>query len=261
MGDLLNLLMPRWLLQPILKPITRLTLGLIAVPFFRLVMHKVVRVKEIDRELEKDLEMWFRGAILLLLATKNMESFVFSWVSAETLERRDWLFMAGRILLAMGVIEGMPDQALFSVIHPGPPKPEFQKGRFFASLIAYIPRLIKGLLCQHLNRSSPMFVILATIFDGELGWVFYGMALVQYLIIGLVTSRDRALDVLQKFDAAVARQRQELKEELADALAGPPDRFDQQPGETVPGPVIAAAQELQEALPSPKCAPSADGAN
>jgi hypothetical protein len=190
-----------------------------------------------------------------------MESFVFSWVSAETLERRDWLFMAGRILLAMGVIEGMPDQALFSVIHPGPPKPEFQKGRFFASLIAYIPRLIKGLLCQHLNRSSPMFVILATIFDGELGWVFYGMALVQYLIIGLVTSRDRALDVLQKFDAAVARQRQELKEELADALAGPPDRFDQQPGETVPGPMIAAAQELQEALPPPKCAPSADGAN
>jgi hypothetical protein len=76
-----------------------------------------------------------------------------------------------------------------------------------------------------------------------------------------VTSRDRALDVLQKFDAAVARQRQELKEELVAGSAGPPDEFDQQPGEAVPGAVIAAAQELQESLPPPRSLPSADGAN
>lgn len=275
MGELLNLLMPTRLLQPVLKPVTRLILGLIAVPIFRLFMHRVVRVKEIDRELEKDLELWFRGALLLLLATKNMETFVFSWVTgppteitaealtaaAETARQPHWLFMAGRILLAMGVIEGMPDQALFSVIHPGPPKPQFEKGRFFRSLAAYMPRLIKGLVCQHLNRSSPMFVILAVIFGETPGWIFYGIAITQYLIIGLVTSRDRALDVLQKFDAAIARQRQELKVELAESESDPPCEFDQRVGDAVPSPVIAAAQELQEALQPEKTGGSAGPAN
>lgn len=267
MADLLNLLMPRWLLQPILKPVTRLILGLIAVPFFRLVLHRVVRVKEIDQELEKDLELWFRGALVLLLATKNMEILVFNWLTDTPPTPGDagppthWMLLAGRILLAMSVIEGMPDQALFSVIHPGPPKPKFEKGRYFRSLLLYIPQLLRGLLCQHLNRSSPMFVILAVIFGETPGWIFYGIAITQYLIIGLVTSRDRALDVLQKFDAAVARQRQELKEELAEGGSEPPCEFDQRAGDAVPAPVIAAALELQEALQPEETGRSARPAN
>ena len=40
------------------------------------------------------------------------------------------------------------------------------------------------------------------------------MALTQYLIIGLVTSRDKALDVLTLFDETMQAQRQELVEEL-----------------------------------------------
>jgi hypothetical protein len=40
------------------------------------------------------------------------------------------------------------------------------------------------------------------------------MAITQYLIIGLVTSRDRALDVLSEFDRAVAKRRNELIEEF-----------------------------------------------
>ena len=47
------------------------------------------------------------------------------------------------------------------------------------------------------------------------GWICYLMAIVQYLIIGLVTSRDRAVDVLNEFDRAVARRRQELIEEFS----------------------------------------------
>jgi hypothetical protein len=46
------------------------------------------------------------------------------------------------------------------------------------------------------------------------GWVCYLMAITQYLIIGLVTSRDRALDVLSEFDRAVAKRRNELIEEF-----------------------------------------------
>ena len=79
----------------------------------------------------------------------------------------------------------------------------------------YIPSLLKGLVCQHLNRSSPVLAILAVIWpDVTVGWICYGMAIGQYLMIGLVASKDKALGVLQKFDEAVARQRHEIEQEL-----------------------------------------------
>ena len=216
MIDLLNFLLPTRLLQPLLKPIVRLFLSLIAIPIFRLFVRRVVKVQEIDEELEKDLEQWFRGALLLLIATKNMEETVFGWVRQETLD--SVIFMAGRLLLAIGVVEGMPDQSLFALIHPGPQLPKIEQGRVLGSLIRYVPQFLKGLVCQHLNRSSPVFAILAVFYEGQIGWVCYGVALAQYLLIGLVTSKDKALNVLQKFDEAVELQRHQLEAEL-DLLA------------------------------------------
>lgn len=211
MVNILNLL-PNRLLHPLTKPVTRFFLGFIAIPIFRFSMRKIARVREIDEELEKDLEQWFRGSLLLLVATANMEAPLFSWLPQAN--RDSWYFEASRILLAIGVIEGMPDQSLFAIIHPGPQKPKLVKGHIFRGLIEYIPSLLKGLLCQHLNRSSPVFAILSVLHTGPGGWACYGIAIVQYLIIGLVTSRDKAVDVLSQFDAAVARQREEIKEEL-----------------------------------------------
>jgi len=218
MIDLLNLLLPTRLLAPLLKPIIRLFLGFVAIPIFRLFVRRVVKVQEIDEELEKDLEQWFRGALLLLLATANMESLVFGWVSEEVRNERSLLFMAGRLLLAIGVIEGMPDQSLFALIYPGPQPPKIVQGRVIWSILSYIPKFLKGLICQHLNRSSPVFAILAVIYDNEVGWICYGIALAQYLLIGLVASKDKALNVLQKFDEAVELQRHQLEAEL-DLLA------------------------------------------
>lgn len=213
MNELLQLLLPTKLLQPLFKPVIRLFLGLIAIPIFRLFVRRVVRVQDIDEELEKDLEQWFRGSILLLIATQNMESTVFFWVHPET--RDSVFFMAGRLLLAIGVIEGMPDQSLFALIYPGPQPPKIERGRVIWSLIRYIPQFLKGLICQHLNRSSPVLAILAVIWPaGTVGWVCYGMAIGQYLLIGLVASKDKALGVLKKFDEAVARQRQEIEHEI-----------------------------------------------
>ena len=48
------------------------------------------------------------------------------------------------------------------------------------------------------------------IFTGTVGWVCYGLAIVQYLIIGLATSRARAVNVLLLFDEQVAVRRREL---------------------------------------------------
>ncbi|WP_010588331.1 hypothetical protein [Schlesneria paludicola] len=212
MFQLLQFLLPTRLLQPVLKPVTRLLLGFIAVPLFRFTMRKVVRVQEINEELEKDLEQWFRGSLLLLAATDNMEHTLFFWLPATTVAT--WYFQAGRILLAIGVIEVMPDQALFALIHPGPQKPKIEKGRVIRSVLAYLPQLGKGLICQHLNRSSPVFAILSVLHGGEIGWICYGIAIAQYLLIGLVTSKDKALDVLSQFDEAVARHRIEIESEL-----------------------------------------------
>ena len=204
--------MPSRILQPVLKPLTRFFLGFIAVPIFRLLMRKVVRVQDINEELEKDLEQWFRGSLLLLAATDNMEGALFGWVSEAA--RNSPYFMAGRLLLAIGVIEGMPDQSLFALIHPGPQKPKIEPGHVFKSIIHYIPQLLRGLICQHLNRSSPVLAILSVLQSGQVGWVCYWIAIAQYLLIGLVTSKDKALDVLTQFDVAVARQRHDIESEL-----------------------------------------------
>ena len=61
---------------------------------------------------------------------------------------------------------------------------------------------------------AAVFAIIAVILGSTVGWVCYGLAVFQYLIIGLVTSRDKALDVLAEFDRQVARKREELIEEF-----------------------------------------------
>jgi len=218
----------RYLLLPVLKPASRLLAGLIAIPAIQLFRRRVVR-KEFDEELEKDIDEWIRGSLLLLLATANAEA----WLNFQFAEKwninwfDEWWMTAGRLLLAVGVIEAMPDQQLFAIIHPGPPTPRYIKALgLWGSIREQFKPIAKGLICQYLNRSSAVYVIMAAIFGGYdpaaevmpeaqiIGWVCYVLAITQYLIIGLVTSRDRALDVLSEFDRKVAERRQELIEEF-----------------------------------------------
>ena len=284
MGGVFRALMNLPVFKSVLRPITRVLVGIIAIPVFRFIMRKVFRLQDLDDELEKDLEQWFRGALLLLAATANMEHLLFGWMDRlDWMDRMDWLTMGLRLMLAIGVIEAMPDQELFAVIHPGPPKikpgrsalKEFWRQKW---------KFLKGFVCQHLNRSSPVLAMMTAIVGAQLltlseldeakvertslsawavaqqtggvspiqafaagqvisqnmtdmrvniaevgrmhdefrrhrerwlvGWVCYLMAITQYLIIGLVTSRDRAMDVLSEFDRAVAERRQELIEEF-----------------------------------------------
>lgn len=231
MFELVNLLFPTKLLALTLKPLVRLIIGLIVAPLFRLTLHRVIK-KELNEELEKDIAQWLRGSLLLLIATANTESFFFHWVPPQFREEHVWL-LAGRLLLAISVIEAMPDQALFSIIHPGPPKPEIDRCRLIGSTLEYIPKFLFGLLCQHLNRSSPVLAILAVFVEGRIGWICYGFAIFNYLIIGLVSSKDKALDVLQQFDRVMAQKRQEIREELP---------LEQEPALTVPQRLTVAEQ-------------------
>ncbi|MDB4786958.1 MAG: DNA topoisomerase I [Planctomycetaceae bacterium] len=207
------------------KPVTRFLVGVIAIPLFRLFMRKVIRLQQLDAELEKDMEQWFRGSLVLLVATRNMEEFFFHWLpdlfskSAEFnfQEEPFWVafLMGTRLLLAMSVIEMMPDQELFSIIHPGPPKIKYDKSKsIWQHFRIYTWPMLRGLVCQHLNRSSPVFAILCAIVPDTAGWVCFGFAITQYLIIGLVTSKDKALDALSEFDRQVALRRRELLDEF-----------------------------------------------
>lgn len=224
-------------LLPFLKPASRLVAGMIAIPLFRLMRRRVARLHELDVELEKDIDEWFRASLLLILSTANFETWVDAWLLEHTQWNISlWWLTGGRILLAIGVIEAMPDQALFSIIHPGPPKPRYDRrlGLWRCIREQFRP-ILRGLACQYLSRSSPVYAIMAAIFPGTAGWVCYWLAVIQYLIIGLVTSRDRALDVLSEFDKQIAIRRQELIDELhletAKAAA---------PGD---GPLISAASD------------------
>ena len=281
MGSLLQILLSLLpFLRGALRPFTRVILGLIAIPIFRFVLKRIFRLQALDKELEKDLEEWFRGALLLLVATANMEQILFWWISkVDWLDRADWFTMGLRLMLAIGVIEAMPDQELFAVMHPGPPR--LQKGvNFFRQIWRKKRDFLKGFACRHLNRSSPVLAMMCAIVGSPLpsvetyradidrhdlvigwtycqqcgmttplqcvvtadqvsrvmpeiaaikkevdqfekkrerwlvGWVCYLMAITQYLIIGLVTRRDKALDMLSEFDRAVAERRKELVDEF-----------------------------------------------
>lgn len=205
-------------LSPILKPAARLLVGLIAIPALRFLRAKFRPNQEWDEELERDVERWVRASLLLFLATKNVEQQISIWFSHKQIDfdlDSNWWFAAGRLLLAIGVIESMPDQQLFSLIHPGPPKLRWIRSLgVWGNLRQQAVPVLRGLVCMHLNRSSPVFAILAVIFSGQVGWVFYVLAITQYLIIGLVTSRDKAMHVLSQFDQAVAQHREQLLAEM-----------------------------------------------
>ena len=222
------------LLSALLRPLVRLTVGLIAIPLFRLFARRVLRWDRLDSELTKDIEQWVRGALLLLLATANCEFLLIETVrarapalapphspSAETLidasegesstilpqpvpapvpERGQptanpantapgsttpvplaavgepphtsrsgwaWLSLGLRLMLAIGVIEAMPDQALFSIIHPGPRRLLFPKGRRLQAAREQFWPLCRDLLYRHLDRSSAVFAILSVMVGDE----------------------------------------------------------------------------------------------
>lgn len=129
-----------------------------------------------------------------------------------------WISLALRLLLAVGVIEAMPDQALFSIIHPGPRRLLFPKGRRLQAAREQFWPLCRDLLYRHLDRSSAVFAILSVMVGGRtnvtVGWLCYGIAVLQYLMIGLIASRDKAIDVLTEFDRAIARRRDKLERDL-----------------------------------------------
>lgn len=256
MGPLFRFLIGPIIRSPIFKPVLRFLIGMIAIPFFRFFLQKVVRLQDMDKELEKDLEQWFRGSLLLLVATRNMEDDLFGWVdrlltgehNQLNLTLSTWwgqVLTALRIMLAIGVTEAMPDQELFAIIYPGPPKLKFEKGRFFQGIREQTWPVIKGLACRHMDRSSQVFAIAAAIFPGTAGWVCYFMAITQYLIIGLVTSRSRAMDALEKFDQEVQRRRDRLKEQISGSAFLGDDVPHPAPYETI------APPKIPDPLPDP----------
>lgn len=168
MGSLFSIILNLPILRSALKPITRLIVGLIAIPIFRFILKRIFRLHTLDKELEKDLEEWFRGSLLLLAATANMEHLLFWWVqNVDWLDRADWFTMGLRLMLAIGVIQTMPDQELFSVMHPGPPK--LQKGEnVFRQLWEKRWKFLKGIGCRHLNRSSPVLAMMCAIVGSQL---------------------------------------------------------------------------------------------
>ena len=210
----------------LLRPLIRLLVGFIAIPLFRIFLRRVVHLQRLDTELTKDLEQWVRGSLLLLAATKNVEyalfgAFAEDWLKDAALEREYvWLSLGMRLLLAVGVIESMPDQALFSIIHPGPSRLLLPRGRRIEAVCQQWWPFCKGLVFRHLDRSSSVFAIMAVIFGSPthrlVGWACYALAIVQFLIIGLVSSRDKALDVLREFDQQVRLRRNELAEQYRD---------------------------------------------
>jgi hypothetical protein len=233
--------MIRNLIITALRPVLRLVSGLIAIPIFRFLLRRVFRVQATDAELERDLENWFRGAVIMLAATANMEQFLFEWVPGK-----DWVTLVLRLLLAVGVIESMPDEDVFSILHRGPPKLRLTRVSGWVEAWRRRREVLRGIGILHLRRSSPVFVIMAVVFGDEpgtrtglwsVGWWCYGLAVTQYLIIALITQRDRITGLLEAFDREATSIRQDIiaagggaSAVVSDGEAGDPNLFPWTPG-------------------------------
>ncbi|MCH8830110.1 MAG: hypothetical protein IID45_11090, partial [Planctomycetes bacterium] len=90
-----------------------------------------------------------------------------------------------------------------------------------------------------------------------------GVAIVQYLIIGLVTSRDKALNVLSEFDRQVALRRREIIDEfdltpqVETSKTTGRDSSAQDPAHTLPTP--ATDSQSAPTAPGNVAIPSKDG--
>ncbi len=217
MGYLVQWIFNLPLVGVVTKPIMRLVIKLVAIPIFRVVLKYLMRVEVINEELEKDLSQWFRASVLLMIATHNMEEILFQTGAKnyQFVTLLDAILFGLRLMLAIGCIEGMPDQELFRLIHSGPPKPKGKGARAVAREMRQNWKAwLWGVSCIYLSRTSPVFAIVCVFNKGPAGWICYSIAISQYLLIGLVTSRDRALDVLASFDAEVAARREELLSDI-----------------------------------------------
>lgn len=206
------------IVNPILRPVLRIVSGLVAIPVFRFLLRRIFRVQASDAELERDLENWFRGAVIMLAATANLEDFLFGWLPWHAqAEETVWQTLLLRLLLAIGVIESMPDEDIFSILHRGPPKLKLTSRAGWREAWRRKKDVLRGIGILHLRRSSPVFAIMAVIFGGPpdtlrhtVGWWCYGLAIGQYLIIALITQRDRIAGLLEAFDREASVVRQEI---------------------------------------------------
>ena len=73
-----------------------------------------------------------------------------------------------------------------------------------------------GVLAAAAVEIAIMAVIFGAPMHPVVGWVCYALAIVQFLIIGLVSSRDKALDVLKDFDQQIKLRRDELVDQYRD---------------------------------------------
>lgn len=215
-------------LNQLLRPVSRVIAGVLAVKVCRFIMKRVGRVQVIDAEFERDIEHWFRASLVLLVATANVEGLLFGWVRMDMEGHWTWLILGLRLLIVAGVIEAMPDQEIFAILHRGPPKVPFGPG-FLSRLWGARSTIGKGVLNQHIKRSSPVFGFLAAIFGGPpggdawlVGWTCYVLCIGQFLYIALVTSKDMAREALDHFDAQV----NEIRGTLVQAAESRPQDID-----------------------------------
>lgn len=205
----------------IARPLLRVCVGLASIPIFRFLRQRCLRLHEINAHLERDIELWFRGSLVLLVATANMEHKLFGWVPVDLQGNYAWLALGLRLLLAMSVVELMPDQDVFALLHPGPPRFDQLFTMGLRRLWCERHELLHAFWCLHLRRSSPVFAIMTAIYGGPagsdehlIGWVCYGAAVTQFLLIGLITNRDRVLDQLPYIRQRLEKAQQDVLEEL-----------------------------------------------
>lgn len=213
-------------LNQLLRPVSRVIAGVLAAKLCRFIMRRVGKVQVIDAEFERDIEHWFRASLVLLVATANVEGLLFGWVRFDLDGHWTWLIFGLRLMIVISVIEAMPDQEIFAILHRGPPKVKFGSG-FFRRWWEVRHAVCGGIFNQHIKRSSPVFAFLAVIFGGppgsdawSVGWTCYALSIGQFLYIALVTSKDMAREALAQFDAQVSEIRHSLTRTSADAAEG-----------------------------------------
>jgi hypothetical protein len=193
-------------LEPLIRPLARSCLGSAATWLVRVCLPRLARGAALDDELRADVGRWLGASLLLLAATRNLEQQLFGLVELVLNGEVRYATLYCRMLLAIGVIQAMPDQELFPIVHPCRLRLNLAALLAPEACCGELRLLLWSLLCQHLYRSSPCLAILAIVAPGAVGWICYTLAVVQYLTMALMTPRQAALAALLLAAQRLSRQ-------------------------------------------------------
>lgn len=175
----------QWILETLLKPVSRLAAGWIATPIMKLLLW--LWGGGGFRNTEEAIHQWLRCSLVLSAGTYNFECLLFNAAPQQNWNSSVVMF---RLIIVLGVMQQMTAHTLFAWRCRELPKLPRTGWRIdWERIPKYLLQLVLVKFCQGLSCASCACAILAAIYAGAAGWKYLAAAILLCLIVCLATTR------------------------------------------------------------------------